>query len=167
MINYTEKGAGLHALLNTSGYWLREENRVWISNNDEAVQLIIDAYPLAQYKKEVKLKVKDFAISLRGYFFGKYSTVEIASWAGKLVEAADFYRTGGNRNTCPVLIKESSIRGISLEELVSKVEIKAAFFADVECKISGISGKHRDAISKLKTFEAVTNYDFTEGWPKV
>ncbi len=42
MINYTEKGHGLHEAIASAGYVLREENGTWTSSNDAAVQTIID-----------------------------------------------------------------------------------------------------------------------------
>ena len=43
MIQYTEKGYGLHNAIRAAGHWLREENGAWVSSNDEAVQAIIDS----------------------------------------------------------------------------------------------------------------------------
>jgi hypothetical protein len=44
MINYTEKGFGLHEEIERQGYTLAQIDGVWVSSNDEAVQLIIDNY---------------------------------------------------------------------------------------------------------------------------
>lgn len=53
MINYIEKGRYLHDAIRKAGHWLREENGVWKSSNDAAVQAIIDAFdPLPDYKAE-------------------------------------------------------------------------------------------------------------------
>ena len=50
-ITYTEKGQGLHLAIRKAGHWLREENGVWVSSNDTAVQAIIDSFdPLPDYK---------------------------------------------------------------------------------------------------------------------
>ena len=61
MINYTEKGAGLHEAVRKAGYSLREENGVWVSDNDSAVQAIIDAYdpiPLVKIAKWEEIKAE-------------------------------------------------------------------------------------------------------------
>lgn len=51
-INYIEKGNGLHEKISGLGLSLWEENRVWKSSDDVAVQAIIDAYdPLPDRKK--------------------------------------------------------------------------------------------------------------------
>jgi len=50
MITYTEKGIGLHDAIAEAGYTLANIDGVWVSNDDVAVQAIIDAYqpdPLA------------------------------------------------------------------------------------------------------------------------
>jgi hypothetical protein len=44
MINYIEKGYGLHEEIERQGYTLAQIDGVWVSSNDEAVQLIIDNY---------------------------------------------------------------------------------------------------------------------------
>lgn len=44
MINYYEKGYGLHLLIDSSGYNLSQVDGVWVSDNDVAVQAIIDNY---------------------------------------------------------------------------------------------------------------------------
>ena len=62
MINYIEKGANLHAEIENSGYRLWQLDDVFYSDNDEAVQLIIDNYdPLPKSKIDTKSRVKQEA----------------------------------------------------------------------------------------------------------
>lgn len=59
-INYTEKGFGLHQAIEAAGHWLREENGVWISDDDKVVQAIIDGYDaLAAAKKDALAALAD------------------------------------------------------------------------------------------------------------
>lgn len=44
MINYTEKGIGLHEAINKAGYSLYQHNGSWVASDVEAVQKIIDEY---------------------------------------------------------------------------------------------------------------------------
>lgn len=44
MINYIEKGYGLHEAIRAAGHWLRDEDGTWVADDDAAVQAIIDAY---------------------------------------------------------------------------------------------------------------------------
>lgn len=55
MINYVEKGIGLHDAIRNAGHWLIERNNVWISSNDDAVQAIINAYDPIPKAKELKI----------------------------------------------------------------------------------------------------------------
>lgn len=43
-INYIEKGYGLHRAIAAAGHTLMQVDGKWVSDNDEAVQAIIDAY---------------------------------------------------------------------------------------------------------------------------
>lgn len=59
MINYTEKGQGLHAAIRAAGHSLREENGVWISSDDATVQALIDGYdPLPAIKADRNAEIK-------------------------------------------------------------------------------------------------------------
>ena len=51
-INYTEKGYGLHLAVAAAGHWLRRINTVWTSDNDSAVQAIINSYDPLPYSKQ-------------------------------------------------------------------------------------------------------------------
>lgn len=52
MIDYTEKGYGLHQAVQAAGHALYKENDTWKSSNDDAVQAIIDAYNPAESARE-------------------------------------------------------------------------------------------------------------------
>ena len=59
MINYIEKGEGLHIAIRTAGYSLVNRDGVWVSSNDVAVQAIIDSYdPLPDYKANKNAAIK-------------------------------------------------------------------------------------------------------------
>ena len=44
MINYIEKGQGLHSAITEAGHWLMQVDGQWESSDDVAVQAIIDSY---------------------------------------------------------------------------------------------------------------------------
>lgn len=51
MINYVEKGSGLHRAIESAGHWLECRGGAWVSSDDVAVQAIIDSYdPLPDLK---------------------------------------------------------------------------------------------------------------------
>ncbi len=61
MINYTEKGYGLHAAIGEAGHKLEQRDGVWTSSDDEVVQAIIDSYnplPSRKLEKISELKVE-------------------------------------------------------------------------------------------------------------
>lgn len=59
MINYTEKGMGLHDAIRAAGHWLREENGVWVSSDDAIVQAIIDSFdPVVQQQESIWNAIK-------------------------------------------------------------------------------------------------------------
>lgn len=166
MITYTEKGPGLHAAIAKAGHFLGEENGVFISSDDTAVQAIIDAYSLADAQAFKANEVSQLAKTLRDKAIKSISPGEMASWPIKLAEAARFAFTGLDSDA-PMLTAEALARGITTAALVAKVGGNATVFAALEAEIGGIDGKHRDAIKALTTFEAVSGYDYSTGWPVV
>lgn len=44
MINYVEKGYGLHDAIKKAGHKLEQQDGVWVSDDDTAVQAIVDSY---------------------------------------------------------------------------------------------------------------------------
>lgn len=54
-INYTEKGEGQHAAIRAAGHWLEQRDGVWVSDDDVAVQAIMDSYDPLPPAKAAKL----------------------------------------------------------------------------------------------------------------
>lgn len=82
-INYVEKGNGLHARLTELGLSLWEENRVWKSSDDVAVQAVINAYdPLPDHKKTRVDAIKADGLARINALFPAITSVdEIAFYA--------------------------------------------------------------------------------------
>lgn len=82
-ITYTEKGLGLHAAIHAAGHWLEQRNGLWRSDNDVAVQAIINAYnPLADQKAErIALIKADGLERMNAVFPALESLDEIAFYA--------------------------------------------------------------------------------------
>lgn len=169
-ISYVEKGDGLHPAIRAAGHWLREENGVWVSSDDAAVQVIIDNYvapdPLDAAKMAKSTEVSAHAKRLRDRVVAAISAGEMASWAVKLAEARDF-AANADPARCPMLSAEASARGVTLADMVTKVAGNAKSFSAIEATIGGTDGRHRDAIKALGTLEAVHGYDYSAGWPAV
>lgn len=165
-IVYTEKGSGLHEKIQRAGHWLTEENGIWVSDNDLAVQVLIDGYTLDDAKAHKSAQVSELAKRLRDRVIRTISAGEMASWPIKLAEAAKYALTGQDADA-PMLAAEAAARGITLAALVAKVGGNATTFAGLEAAIAGADGAHRDSIKALDTFDAVAAYDFSTGWPEV
>lgn len=54
-ITYIEKGEGLHFAIAAAGHWLEQRDGVWVSDDDVAVQAIIDTYDPLPSAKNAKL----------------------------------------------------------------------------------------------------------------
>lgn len=164
MINYTEKGIALHHAIGQAGHRLERLDGKWISSNDKAVQAIIDGYTLDQAKAAKQAEILAHAKTLRDKVVSTISAGEMASWPIKLAEARAF--AAGSTDT-PMLAAEAAIRGLSVADLVTKVDGNATGFAALEAHIGGVDGMHRDAVKALTSFEAVAAYDYLTGWPAV
>ena len=161
MINYIEKGPGLHALIARSGYTLEQRNGVWVSNNDTAVQGIIDAYSLSTAQNEIITLINDYAASLRDHAASGVSPAEMASWSIKRTEAMA-YQVSGNAADAPILGIEAAARGMTLSALVARVLKNATSLAGLEATIAGVAGKHSDAVRATTTFAEALSYDWSD-----
>ncbi len=159
MINYTEKGPGLHKAVREAGHALRQENGTWVSSNDVAVQAIIDGYALADAKASVGDCIDAEAKRIRAKFLKAVDPSEMAAWATKYAEAKAL-QDGGPVFDAVNLQAEADFRGITLTQLTTKVITKFNQTANREAKIAGLAGKHKDAVTALGSFAAVNSYDW-------
>lgn len=168
MIDLKSKGSfrALFDSIEGSGHSLVVRDGVLVPSNEAIVQAIIDSYSLVDAKADTCAKVLEYAASLRNRVTAGIAEGEMASWSIKRTEAEDYGRVG-DLAPCPALRAEAQRRGITLGQLVAKVNANAARFIATEAAIGGTDGKHRDAINSLTTFEAVAAYDYISGWPEV
>lgn len=162
MIVYIEKGIGLHDAIATAGHWLVEGAAGWSSSDDTAVQAIIDAYSLDQAKAAKIAEVDRLAKSKRDQVVADISPAEMAAWSIKRAEAQGY---DGTDASAPTLVMEAQVRGVATAEIVAKVQTKAAQLGWLEAQISGVNGRHNDAIKALTDFPSVAAYDYATGWP--
>lgn len=125
-------------------------------------QAIIDAFSLVDARAEVLAMIDALAKAKRDSVVAAISPAEMASWPIKRAEAAAF---DGTDASAPFLSAEAAARGVATEVLVEKVRGKGAALSGLEAAISGVSGRHCDAVKALDTFAAIAAYDFTTGWP--
>lgn len=164
-INYIEKGWGLHEAVKSAGYVLEQLNGVWHADVPTSVQSIIDSYTTADAIAYRYKECLTIAKTLRDKAVAGISSGEMAGWPIKLSEARAFV-ADPTVNT-PMLTAEANARGISVADLVVKVGGNSSRFAALEAAIGGADGKHRDALSRLTTFEEINSYDLSVNWPEV
>lgn len=162
MINYTEKGIGLHNEIFAAGHWLEQWDNVWVSSDDVAVQAIIDGYTIEQAIAEKQKQVSETARQKFDQVTAGISAAEMAGWPILLSEAAR-YRDDGVAGAA--IQAEATIRGITLAALVTKIEENSFRFQTARAAIAGTDGRKRDEIAALASFADVAAYDVDGGWP--
>jgi hypothetical protein len=165
MINYTEKGTGLHDAISRAGHWLEQRDGAWIADDEAAVQEIIDAYTLDDARAARCAEVIAKATDLFNQAISGYSRGELTGWPILRAEALAYTADPGA--DVPNVALEAQMRGCDVPTLVSKVLANAQFYDTMRAQIAGNSGKHRDAINALADFDAIANYDYSTGWPEV
>lgn len=155
MINYIEKGFGLHEHLAKEGVFLEQsQSSEWISNaSDERVNNLIASYNPWPTEKEKKLEILNKNFDEAVLILTKGTTqAERDSWAVQVSEAY------GER-PLSMLATMAAARGVTVAILIEKVKTKASAYA---AAYGSIQGK-RDAIEDLiKTYPDEGSYQRLE-----
>ena len=92
MIKYTEKGEGLHQAIQDAGHRLMNLDGVWVSDDDVAVQAIIDSYvvdALAELEAKAQ-KYIEFGTDLSTTLVAKFWAQNVSDAStGTLISATD------------------------------------------------------------------------------
>jgi len=166
VIIYTEKGAGQHDAVFAAGHSILDRDGVFESDDDIAVQAILDAYTLSDCKEFFKGRVDVKAKELRDDWAKDIAGAEMAQWATKKAEAKA-YSVSKNPADVPGLVLEAAASGLSLDGLVTKVLANAAYFEQWEADVAGVAAKHKFQLDSAVDFDSVTGYDFSAFWPAV
>jgi hypothetical protein len=173
-INYIEKGIGLGLTIASSGHWVRQNNQIWECSDEQAVQAIIDAYPISATIAEKKLEIDEYAKELRIKAAGGMSP-EQSSWAIKSAQAQKYAATS-NPADASLLAAEAAYRGDTLQSVVDRVLANAGGLLEMEARIAGVAGKHKDSVTAMlidnptaDDFRAVLDYDYKSDaeWPSL
>ena len=156
----------MHEAIRAAGHSLVQHNGQWVADDDEAVQAIIDGYPLSAAQAEVIGHIDQHSKSLRDNVVATISPAEMASWTIKQAEARA-YQSSGNEADAPMLTIEAVARGVTVADLAEKVLTKGVQLSQLEAVIAGVAGAHSDAVKALTTFESVLAYNWLIGWPAV
>jgi hypothetical protein len=85
VINYIEKGIGLHNAVFAAGHKLWSIDAVWFSDDDAAVQAIIDAYdPLPDQKADAIAAVKATGVEKIATIFPALDNIDVINLVAEL-----------------------------------------------------------------------------------
>lgn len=160
MINYIEKGAGLHAKINESGYSIWHTNGICYSSNDEEVQKIIDEYdPLPEAKNKKKKEIlKDSSDFLNTVILDKYPRFEIDTWQNQLADALK-YKADNNAITI-TLDALSLARGVDKNTTADRIIAKAQQFAAFSATYAGERQRLEDLVDAAISVEEILQINF-------
>ena len=160
MINYIEKGEGLHKLISDSGYSLWHTDGVAYSDNDIEVQKIIDGYdplPDSKTKKKAEL-VKDSEELLNTVILSKYPRFEVDTWQNQKDDANAYL---ANNNAVTITLDAlASQRGVNKLDAANKILEKASQFASYSAMYAGERQRLEDLVDLAVTVEAVESIKF-------
>lgn len=144
MIRYQNKGSGLIEWLAQHGATLAEGFTdgvgVWESNkSDEEINILIEAYNPWPYEKTAKLnEINDWFTQTVELLTAGTTQRERESWGVQVNEAYGL-------RPVAMLRSMATQRGISLDDLISKVKAKAELYAEHYGAIQG----RRDAVEDM------------------
>lgn len=163
MIQYTEKGPGLHKAIRAAGHWLREENGVFVSSDDEAVQAIIDGFdPLPEAKAAKWAEVQ--------------AERDRRKFAGYMASGHRFHSDPDSRTQqLGLVIMGANVppiqwRTLDGDYVTMTQQLAGAIFtatATGDSLIFAAAEVHRNAIFALTDLSSIESYDFSGGWPAV
>lgn len=164
MIQYTEKGPGLHAAITRAGEWLREENGQWISSDDAVVQAIIDGYdpaPPARAAKWLEIQAERDRRKEAGYLAAGH---RFHSDPSSRIQQLGLVMMGANM---PPGIQWKTLGGgfVPMTRALAGAIFQATAAADAA--LFAAAESHRAATEAMTDWQAIAAYDATTGWPAV
>jgi len=135
MISYIEKGIGLHEEIARQGHRLENRDGTWISDNDAAVQAIIDSYdPLPYEKQQAHSAIDEAAGRARARYItvapGQESTYQLKR------EQAQAYKNAGYTGAVPALVQaEADATGSTPQQAADNILAVAAQWETLAAQI--------------------------------
>lgn len=133
MIKFIDKGPGLQAAIAEAGHYLALLDGVWTSNDDDAVQQIIDSFDQLSYERAELLKqiADDFESKVAKLKAG-YPASELLSWDKQEIEARA-HLSGGAPSVLIARIAEKRAESTQLlaQKIVSKANAFSATIGDL------------------------------------
>ena len=167
-INYVEKGYGLHAAIQAAGHSLQQRSGAWVSDNDAAVQAIIDAY-IGTSDKLAALATHYASVIAAGRAYnGTTFQIDAASQAG--ISAMGALAASLLANTPGAAAWPAGFYWIAADN--SHVAMDAAgmyaFAQNVAAYVSALvltNAALKGQIAAATTQAALDAIDVTSGWP--
>jgi hypothetical protein len=145
MLNYIEKGAGLHRAIESAGHSLVEIDGQWHASDEGAVQAIIDSFNLDEARAPLIITIKEMARTKILAFMPEWRQSNFNARMNEL-NMLRFDR-----------------------EWTSSEQAEVAYLQaewDKAKDIRNASNTHEDNLKALSTFEAILSYDIQSGWPE-
>lgn len=149
MIDYIEKGYGLHQMLAAHGIELRNVNGVWVANApDEQVSQLIAEYNPWPPEKAAKFVEIDqaFESAVSGLTAG-WPPHEIQTWSKQEAEARAL--AANPAAPTPMLSTIAATRGITAAELAQRVIRDADAFTAASAQFVGLRHKARQLVQAM------------------
>ena len=161
MITYADKGVGLSNAIRKSGHFLREENGVFVSSDDIAVQAIIDAYdPIPELQAAMWLKIQAVRDSK------KISGVTVGANKFHSDEASRIQQLGlvMMGASIPANLQWKAMGGefvtmtstLAMQIFGATAASDTAIFSNAE--------SHKAAMMSITDWTQIEGYDFSGGW---
>jgi hypothetical protein len=128
MITYIEKGIWMHDAVRAAGFRLWNDNGVWQSDNDTAVQAIINSFnPLSFAQQEAIASINAAVQAKLAKVVAAYPDLETATWWRQVAEAEAF--TANPSATTTMLSTIASTSNQTVAAVASTVLAKAAAYS--------------------------------------
>jgi hypothetical protein len=180
MINYVEKGEGLHNAIKSAGHSLRQEfpSGEWVSSDDVAVQAIIDSYdPFPEMVDSLTLKInakRDQILTTNGFIVDGHrfhsDTYSATQQIGLTLMASQMKAAGATDETQLPLPPWKTMDngyvqltvGMVLQFIQNAGAMQSAFFQAGATKKAEVQ-----TLADNQDLEGLQTYDVEAGWPEV
>lgn len=163
MINYIEKGTGLHAAIAAAGHRLtqaREDGSyIWKSTDDLAVQAIIDAFdPLVFERIEAKARVIEGIDVAMSALEKAYPEIEKKTFPKQQIEVEAW--ENDSLSPTPNIDAIALQRGITREVQLESIKLKTAGYQALANKYTGERQRLFDVIDSESDFTVIQSIKF-------
>lgn len=162
MIEYIEKGQGLHSAIKKAGHHLYQENGIWKSTNDVEVQKIIDSYDPLPELRQAKWKEIQAERDRRTAMPVKVGEYYFHSDQASRTQQIGLVLMGAN---IPPGLMWKTVGGAYVEMTPLLAQQIFQETANKDQSIFAAAELHRNNLEKF-TYQQIIDYDYMLGWPE-